>query len=165
MDQLAIRVPRLACASRLSEEEDVRMHSLPRLEHPDLVWLHSVLSLGFIVQVVPGHVQGGHLQLPLLVRAHHHLHHWDDPYQHLLHGLPGGLLLFPALWGRLAAETHQEHPALLGLADRLQRLRDHNEKHTVCKWLVPCNTFAVPASEQMTHSVVTESPQPVMLLS
>lgn len=98
-----------------------------------------VSSFGSVLQIVPGHVQSDHLQLSLLVRAHSHLHHRDDQDQHLLHGLPGGLLLLPALRGRFAAKAHQEHPAILGLADRIQRLCDHDEKHTVSKWL-PCIT-------------------------
>lgn len=113
------------------------MNAFPsRLDPPHFICAAVCIVSGFHCPGRPGHIHGGHLQLPLLVRAHRHLHHWDDPHQHLLHGLSGGLLLLPGSSGRLAAETHQEHPVLLGLADHLQRsLHDHNEKHTVSKGL------------------------------
>lgn len=125
--------------------------TLIKAESLDLVFLCvCIVALwwfGFVFQIILRHVQSDHLQLPLLVCPHNHLHHGDNQDQHLLHGLLGGLLLFPALWGWFAAETHQEHPALLGLADCIQRFCDYDEKHIISKCLPLYNTFVVSAQE------------------
>lgn len=72
--------------------------SLLPLESPDYFLLAVPMSFSNS-QVLLRHVQSSHLQLPLLVRLDDHLHHGHDPNQHLLHGLPGGLFLLPALRG------------------------------------------------------------------
>lgn len=90
--------------------------------------MHCLTS---VLQVLLGHAEGHHVQLPVLVRPHHHLHHGHNEDQRLLHGLPGGVLLLPALWWRAAAEANQKDPALLGLPDRIQHFRDHHEEHFV----------------------------------
>lgn len=99
---------------------------------------HQLVNINaphLVPQVVPRHAEGHHVQLPVLVRPHHHLHHGDHTYQRLLYGIPGGLLLLPALWWRVVTEADQKDPALLGLLDRLQRLRHHHEEHLVCEEL------------------------------
>ena len=101
------------------------------------------MALGSVLQILLGHVQSDHLQLPLLVRPHHHLHYGNNQDQHILHGLLGGLFLFPALWRGSAAEAHQEHPSLLGLADCIQRVCDHHEEYTVSKWFSLHNILVV----------------------
>lgn len=118
----------------------------PPVKEEFLIFFASQLPLyclGCVFQILLGHVQSDHLQLPLLVCPHHHLHHRNNQNQHILHGLLGGLFLFPALWGWFAAETHQEHPTLLGLADCIQRVCDYHEKYTVSKWLPLHNTLVV----------------------
>lgn len=85
------------------------------------------------MQVVFGHVEGDHVQLPVLVCLDHYLHHGYHTHQYFLHGLPGGVFLLPAVWRRAATQTHQEDLALLGLPDSLQRLCHHNEERLFCE--------------------------------
>lgn len=84
-----------------------------------------------ILQVIPGHGEGGGLPLPLLVRPGGGLHHWGHPHQPLRPRLPAGLLLPPPLRHRHAAQAGAGSPRALGLPHPLQHHRHHLQKHAV----------------------------------
>lgn len=86
-------------------------------------------------QVVSGHVEGHHVQLSVLVRPDHHLHHGYHSHQRLLYGIPGGVFLFPAVRRGAFTQAHQRDSAVLGLSHRLQRLRHHHEERLRCEFL------------------------------
>ncbi len=87
-------------------------------------------------QVVFGHAEGDRVQLSVLVRPDHHLHHGHHTHQHLLYGIPARLLLLLDFWRRAVTEANQKHPSLLGLPHSIQRLRDHHEKHSLSEYLI-----------------------------
>lgn len=87
------------------------------------------------VQVLPRHGEGVCIQLFLLAGALPHFHHWHHSDQHLLYGLPGGLLLLHVVWWQCSDAACQIHPAFVGLAHWLHLFCHHHEEPAVCKLL------------------------------
>lgn len=155
--------PSPACASRPSQEEGCVNTFPPRLDSSQLGLRCSLCCLWFCC---PGRTwtcprwsssatSSGSCSLSSSSPGR-------LPHQHLLHGLPGGLLLLPALRGYL----------LLKPIKSILRYWDHWIAYNVFV-ITMKNILSVSGSchvthlrsqrRATTHSVVTESPQPLLL--